>query len=255
MIDTRAMLATLDEYYDTVPRSTATVEEVGPFTNFIPSANTRWPFYARPRLGLDAEVTAEDVRRVLARRLESGLPRNLEWVAETTPSLLAAVTEAVGDRTARLPLLVRSSGPAPPEQTRVAVLTPNHPDLAPAVAAIGASFVELDSYQPADLSDHPEMIAKGDLIMVAAYDPVGRVVGGGSTFPRGQVTEIMGVGIVPRARRTGLGTAVTQALVREALAAGISTVFLSAGSHAAASIYRRAGFVDVGTACILELDG
>jgi predicted GNAT family acetyltransferase len=36
--------------------------------------------------------------------------------------------------------------------------------------------------------------------------------------------------------------------------AGVRTVFLSAYNDAAASIYRRVGFVDVGTACILQVD-
>ena len=31
-------------------------------------------------------------------------------------------------------------------------------------------------------------------------------------------------------------------------------VFLSAGSDAAGDLYRRVGFVDIGTACVLELD-
>ena len=34
---------------------------------------------------------------------------------------------------------------------------------------------------------------------------------------------------------------------------GARTVLLSAGSDDAASIYRQVGFVDVGTACILEV--
>ena len=64
----------------------------------------------------------------------------------------------------------------------------------------------------------------------------------------------MGIGVIPRGRGRGLGTAVTEALTRAAMHAGVTTVFLSAGSDAAASIYRRVGFEDVGTACILELD-
>ena len=31
-------------------------------------------------------------------------------------------------------------------------------------------------------------------------------------------------------------------------------MFVSAGSDDAAEIYRRVGFVDIGTACVLELD-
>ena len=35
---------------------------------------------------------------------------------------------------------------------------------------------------------------------------------------------------------------------------GVGLGFLSAGSDAAADLYRRVGFVDIGTACVLELD-
>ncbi len=133
-------------------------------------------------------------------------------------------------------------------------MTPDHPDLAASVGAVHASFGETDDYEPAELQSQPDLIASGDLIMVAAYDDAGTVVGGGSASPRGEVTELMGIGIIPRGRGRGLGTAVTEALTRAALHAGVTTVFLSAGSDGAASIYRRVGFEDVGTACILELD-
>lgn len=248
------VLARLEQYYDTVPRSTGTDEQVGPFTNFVPGSVPTWTFYARPRLGLTDELTPEDVQRILDRRAELGLPRSIEWVDEVTPSLLPAVTAAVGDRTGRYPLLVRRPDPAPPEQARTTVMTPDHPDLASAIGAIGASFGGTDDYTPSELSAQPRLIETGELITVAAYDADGAVVGGGSTAPRGEVTELMGIGILPRARGAGLGTASTQALVRAAMQAGVTTVFLSAASDGAASIYRRVGFEDVGTACILELD-
>jgi ribosomal protein S18 acetylase RimI-like enzyme len=248
------LLLTLERYYDTVPRSVATTEECGPFTIFAPGRVTRWTFYARPRLGLTEEITADDVRRVLDRRAELGLPRNIEWVDEVTPSLRPAVVAAVGDRTQRYPLLVRRADPVPDAQRDVVVMAPDHPDLAAAIGAVGASFGGTDSFAPATLTDQPRLIEAGELIVVAAYDATGAVVGGGSTSPRGTVTELMGIGILPRARNTGLGTASTQALVRAAMQAGVTTLFLSAGSDGAASIYRRVGFEDVGTACILELD-
>lgn len=247
-------LTRLEQYYDTVPRSTGSGEEVGPFTNFVPAAVPTWTFYARPRLGQTGEITAADVQRVLERRAELGLPRAIEWVHEVTPTLLAAVEAAVGDRTGRYPLLVRRPDPAPPEQAQIVVMTADHPDLAAAIGAIGASFGGRDDYAPATLSAQPRLIEEGGLITVAAYDADGAVVGGGSTAPRGEVSELMGIGILPRARGTGLGTAVTQALVRAALGAGVTTLFLSAASDGAASIYRRVGFEDAGTACILELD-
>jgi len=248
------VLGILEHFYDTVPRSVGAIEEVGPFTNFLPGAVPTWKFYARPRLGFTGEIGPADVQRILDRRAELGLPRNLEWVDEVTPSLLPAVRAVVGDRTGRYPLLVRRPDPAPPEQAGVVVMGPDHPDLAAAIGAVGASFDSTDEVTPATLSGQPGLIEAGELIVVAAYDAHCDVVGGGTTAPRGDVTELMGIGILPRARNTGLGTATTQALVRAALETGVTTLFLSAASDGAASIYRRVGFQDVGTACILELD-
>jgi predicted GNAT family acetyltransferase len=70
----------------------------------------------------------------------------------------------------------------------------------------------------------------------------------GSHQPVGAVTEIVGVGTLPAARRRGLGAAVTAALVADARARGAELVFLSAGSEAIARVYERLGFVRVGTA-------
>ena len=64
----------------------------------------------------------------------------------------------------------------------------------------------------------------------------------------------MGIGVPPFARRRGLGSAITRALVGAVRAQGVDTVFLG-GSDDAASIYRQVGFVDVGTACILGARG
>jgi len=100
----------------------------------------------------------------------------------------------------------------------------------------------------------PELIASGHLLEVAAYDDAGRLVGGGSAAPRGETAELMGIGVRPGCRGAGHGTAITQALVRACRAAGVTTVFLSAADDGAASIYRRVGFQDVGTACILGVD-
>ncbi len=72
----------------------ATTEEVGPFTLFLADEGNAWQFYARPRLGVTDEFTADDVRRLFERQVELGKPRNIEWVHETTPSLLTAVREA-----------------------------------------------------------------------------------------------------------------------------------------------------------------
>ena len=61
----------------------------------------------------------------------------------------------------------------------------------------------------------------------------------------------MGIAVIGAARRQGLGTATTAALVAACRAVGVRSILLSSGSDQATSIYRRLGFEAVGTACVL----
>ncbi len=58
--------------------------------------------------------------------------------------------------------------------------------------------------------------------------------------------------MLPQARRRGVGAALTAALVDDARALGVGTVFLSAGSQRVADVYARVGFEWVATACTAE---
>jgi len=246
-------LDAIEAYYDTVPRAAATTEEVGPFTLFLAQEGTGWQFYARPRLGDEDRFTPHDVRRVLARQRELGRPEAIEWVDDVTPSLLPAVQDA-GLEPGSYPLLAlpAQAEVATPEGTQT--LAAESPDLPWAVGAISAAFEGTDEVTEQPVGSRRELIAAGHLIEVAMYDDQGRVSGGGSAAPRGATAELMGIGVPPRLRQKGAGTAITQALVHACRAVGVETVFLSAYNDAAASIYRRIGFQDVGTACILGDD-
>jgi predicted GNAT family acetyltransferase len=243
----------IEAYYDTVPRAAATTEEVGPFTLFLADAATAWQFYARPRLGGDPTFTADDVRRVLARQVELDRPQAIEWVDEVTPSLLPAVTVA-GHQAGRYPLLVLPQDAPVDAAQDTRVLGPEDADLALAVATVHAAFAGVDEVADQPLGNRAALIATGHLIEVAAYDASGRLVGAGSAAPRGETAELMGIGVPPAHRARGIGTAITRALVRACRDAGVRTVFLSAFNDAAAGVYRRIGFRDVGTACILGAD-
>jgi ribosomal protein S18 acetylase RimI-like enzyme len=246
-------LAEIEASYDAVPRAVSTIEEVGPFTLFLADADVGWQFYARPCLGVDHVFTAHDVRRVLARQEELGVPRAIEWVDQVTPSLLPAVVEA-GEKAGRFPLLALPdvADVRAPERTRV--LTAEDADLPLAVGAVHAAFEGTDEITEKPLGRRPQMIADGHLIEVAAYDDGGHVIGGGSGAPRGTTAELMGIGVPPTHRMAGTGTAITRALIHACRDVGVRTVFLSAYNDAAASIYRRVGFQDVGTACIFGED-
>jgi ribosomal protein S18 acetylase RimI-like enzyme len=257
-------LADIERYYDAVPRPAATTEEVGPFTLFLAREGTGWDFYARPRLGLTEPLTAEHVRLLFDRQVELGQPRNLEWVHQTTPTLLPAVRNALGGAASagahveleECPLLVLPPDVAVTSDdsgVTTKVLNPDDPDLAMVTGAVHAGFEGSDEVLERPVGKRPELIRDGLLVVVGAYDEQGRVAGGGSAAPRGGAAELMGIGVPPFARKRGIGTAITRALVSAVRDRGVSTVLLSAASDDAASIYRKVGFVDIGTACILEM--
>ena len=244
-----SVLGVLECYYDAAPRPSATTEESGPFTLFLRSDAGGWPYYARPRLGLDTEVTADDVLRTRARQRDLGAPETFEWVHQTTPSLLAAARGA-GLEVEENPLLVLDEPVAAGPTHRVQVLGPDDPLLPEVVGVVGAGFRGTDRVEPGDPGPRPGLIAAGLLTVVAAFDEAGVVVGGGSHGVRGPTTEVTGVAVLPRARRRGLGAAIARALVADARGRGVETVFLSAQDDAVARVYEHVGFVRVGTACV-----
>ena len=253
------LLATLESYYDTAPRAHARTEEVGPFTLFLKQGEG-WDYYARPRLGFAGEITRADVDAVRRRQRELGVAENIEWVHQTTPSLLDAV-RASGLPVAECPLLALPADPSLMQgmSRRVdAELTGRVrtvglvDDLDTVFGVIHAGFAGTDAAAPRASTRQVALITEGLLIVVAAYDGQETVVGGGSHGPRGDTTELTGIAVLPRARRRGLGAAITAALVDDARERGVRTVFLSAQDDAVARVYERVGFTRVGTACIAE---
>ncbi len=257
------LLARLERYYDEAPRANADTEELGPFTIFV--ARGGWPYYARPRLGLDEPVTAADVTAVLGRLAELGVPQSIEWVDETTPSLRPAAV-AAGIEVEDYPLLVLDGGPVERSSpTVVRRLGPDDPELAAVQAAIHVGFGQDDtSTGPASVRERDLRVAEGhDLgplrallasersVLFGAFEPGLGAVGGGSHNPRGEVTEIVGVGVLPARRRRGIAGHLTWALTQDAASSGVGTVFMSAGSDDVARIYEGVGFRRAATACIV----
>ncbi|MFE7527017.1 GNAT family N-acetyltransferase [Kitasatospora sp. NPDC057542] len=269
----RLLLDEIETYYDAVPRSAARTEDFGPLTLFVRDG-AGWPYYARPALGHNGPAaTAGDVRRVLDRQRELGVPEAFEWVAEQNPELRAAV-EAAGLTVHEHPLLVLGpqdeAAPAPelPERVEVRVLAPDAPELAAAIAVPHLAFAEPGTaVGPAGTAELAESaatltvdgtverisrrITAGTTVLAAALED-GTALCAGQHNPVGPVTEVAGVGTLPSARRRGLGLAVTAALVAHARANGVRTVFLSAADEDVARIYRRAGFRAFATALIAE---
>lgn len=251
-------LLRLERYYDAMPRHGAQTEAIGPFTLFVSTG--MWPYYARPRLGLDHEVAVLDVAAVRERQRALGVPEAFEWVVETTPSL-SAVARETGLVVQELPLLlhdgsVRTPPPAPagvtirrvrPEEFDMArILAIAHVAFGTGGTAIGsAGPTERDARAAADPivpSRMRDRIRDGLTVLYVAEDDEGPIASGAHQ-PVDGVTEIVGVATLPAARRRGLGSAMTSALLEDARAGGMGTIFLSAAGDDVARIYERLGFV------------
>ncbi|MEV7121278.1 GNAT family N-acetyltransferase [Kitasatospora griseola] len=268
-----AVLARLEEFYDAVPRFSATAEEHGPLTLFV-RTGPGWHYYGRPTLGGNGPFTAADVDLVRARQRELGAPESFEWVHETSPGLRAAV-EASGLEVHEHPLLVlelddpSTAAPAAEDGPEVRVLTTDDPLLPSAVAVPHLAFAEpgttvgeagLEQLAEATRTAIADglvtrMVGRmeaGRTVIAATVGPDGQATASGCHQPVGGVSEIVAVATLPSLRRQGLARRVTAHLVEHARATGIRTLFLSASDDAVARIYESVGFRRIATALIAE---
>lgn len=258
-----SVLRVLERYYDTAPRSACDVEDHGALTLFV--RREGWPYYARPTLGRTADIGPDELTAVLARQRKLDLPRALEWVHETTPSLLATA-RAVGMTVEECPLLVLQGDPMSPPDSRVRLVSADDPDLALVRAAVDVGFGtagtavgeastaerDVSAARPQTAPRIAALIEAGLMVFAGAFDPAAGPVGGGSHNPRGDATEIVGVAVLPAFRRQGLATALTALLARDAREHGVGLVFCSAQDDDVARVYESVGFRRVGTACVAE---
>lgn len=249
------LLEALERYYDLVPRTAADAEEIGPFTLFV-RRGEGWPFYARPSPGA-TRFTAADVGRVRERQRTLQIPESFEWVGELAPGLASAARDA-GLEVGEHPVLALGEllTPPPPAGVTLRLVDPDPTALGLVASVVQAAFRGSDDVEPSGVADVlADDVRAGRARHAAAYDAgTGACLGGGTHSPRQVdgtgVTEIAGVAVAPRARRCGIGAALTALLARDALDGGCRTVFLSAADDAAAGVYRSVGFTTVGTACI-----
>jgi len=88
-----------------------------------------------------------------------------------------------------------------------------------------------------------------DRSYIAAEAADGTLLGWAGVWVIGETAEILTVGVVPAARRTGIARRMLTELLAEARRRGAREVFLEVrvDNEAARELYRTAGFVDVGT--------
>jgi predicted GNAT family N-acyltransferase len=267
------LLDQIERYFTLAPLPDARVHEVGSLD--VPVGSPEWPYPARPRHGLEGQVTGDDVRAAVELQERSGLPASLEWLGDRCRGL-AGVARGAGLVVEELPLLV-SVDPVEvllPAEVRLYLVGGDDPQLARyqlltqlAFATPGTAAAVRAASTPAGsgpgtavpeqlppTSVLRERVTSGRTVMMVAVDD-GEVVAVGSHQPVDvdgrEISEIVGVATMPRFRGRGLGAGLTSALVEHARQTA-ELVFLSAGDDDVARVYERAGFAWVGTSCVAE---
>ena len=262
-----ALLRRVDRYLDAAPVGSATAVDVGPLRAFVSSAP--WPFYVRPRPGLDLTaadaVSVADVHAAAAVLEDAGQAVTFEWVEQLVPSLRPALLEA-GYAVHAHPLLVLDiTARAPATGSHARLLAAGSPDLRASLAVSDVGFaaegtatgthgsVERDAAAAAvdqPLLDHvTNRIREGRSVLAVLDDVRDGIVATGWHQPIGDTTEVVGVATLPTHRRRGAAAEVVERLLHDARVHGTTLALLSASDGDVARVYERLGFTRVATAC------
>ena len=260
------LLHRIERYLRRRPPRSADAEQVGPFTLFVAAGRLAVLRPSRPGVG-PRPVTADDVDRAASPaararrwpRTSSGSPRS----HRTSPPPAATPACTVAEH----PLLVHHDPLAVPVPDGIRIRRLGADDEAVAAAQVVA---HARLRQPAALRSEPPAPAERDAALrghaaprrpttcasLIARRPV-RVRGGrgrargararAAHNPVGDVTEIVGVATLPSARRRGLGAAVTDTLVADALRRGVAG-HLPVGRRRGRRPRLRAGRLHAGSA-------
>lgn len=214
----------------------------GPFS-IILSRGDAGPYgnYAIPALGAaptPAEIT--DLEEVF--RSRGRMPR-LEYVPAAAPAVEAALAAAGFEVELWPPLMTRRAGAAQ-AQPFAGGFAPSFVEGAgadlDAAVAVQAAALDGDEAAARWMADVP---ARGGRLLLAREAATGAPAGVGATLgPLDGITEVVGIGVAPAFRRSGLGQAITAHLAETAFDAGCTLVFLTAAGEPQAAIYERAGF-------------
>lgn len=135
-------------------------------------------------------------------------------------------------------------GTALPDDPPGVRIRPARPEDLATYAAIDATVFGADDPAATESFLRPMVGADGFHLVLAEVDgePAGVGYGVRSSGAGGESVGVHGVGVLPAARRRGVGTAITAAVLRWAVSTGADLAWLNPDTDEAASLYARLGF-------------
>ena len=212
---------------------TLSMEDPNPYLN-----------YAVPDEG--AEPSDAEVRELVAWYRKRRRRPRLEYLAELAPEVEDVLVGQAFGVEGRLPLMTCTSPPpARPAPEGIELLRALSDDELEGTALVQWEAYEADGPVPERAVRGLRRTAvSGGVVGLARDGSTHEPAGAGLvTAPQDGFAELTSVGVRENFRRRGIAEALTAFLAREALAGGMTCVFLMAKGDAEAGIYERAGFV------------
>ncbi|HEY3265371.1 MAG TPA: GNAT family N-acetyltransferase [Armatimonadota bacterium] len=240
------LLRKIDSYLNEVAGSASDTVQVGPFRAFF-RRDSLMPelSYARPTARLDDDAR-DGIRRVRAACAERGRACRWEFLPDLHPGFAEMLTAEGFPEPALRPLMAVEQEDFRAEtlsSAEIRLLSPGETAPISAVLAEAFGFAEGEGDAADELAP---MLARGSVACGAWVDGV--PAAGGLHVPRGDTTELAGIGTRERFRRRGIAGALTSALAADAFHRGCRLVFLSAADENVQRVYARLGFRVIGSA-------
>jgi GNAT superfamily N-acetyltransferase len=242
------MIVDIQAYIRSSVRRGRDTEQVGPFlATFSPYSANPYPSYAVPDRG--ATPTPGDVAALVATYRRRGRVPRLECLTDEAPAVEAALLAAGFAVEGCLPVLVCTPADvrALPVPAGIELVAPTSDDEIKAMIAAQNEAYGEEAPSGDQVAARRANLAAGGMALLARDGVTGEPAGGGTCdVPLQGMTELAGVGVCPAFRRRGIAGALTSRLVRDAMARGVTTVFLTPAAEAEERIYARVGFSCVG---------
>jgi ribosomal protein S18 acetylase RimI-like enzyme len=227
-----------------------TTEQVGPFlATFSVDSTNPYHNYAIPDDG--AKPSPSDVDALTSAYQRRDLLPRVEFLVDTAPDAETALLTAGWSVERRIPVMLCPPGAAsaPEAPTGIELVVPSDDDeIRGMLAAQFEAFGEAVDISDADVAKARGRIQDGGFAVLARDAVTGEFAGGGvAEAVVDGTSEVAGIGVRPKFRQRGIGSAMTAFLTVAVHDAGGRTVFLTPAGIPEQRLYARVGYEPAGS--------